>query len=174
MGGSANQVSHRSLPVPTCTAEPNPTSRDLLRYLESETELDRAFTFLYPLPQNPLLYYPEVIKNDLLLPDLVQLLSHDNTDISLQVVSALYEMTDEDVGEDLLEAEGEGEDEDEKREEMRTKLRLIMGDFIGLLVSLFEMGKDEVTAETCKLTSSHNPDSWTNPFSNSSSPTSPA
>jgi hypothetical protein len=160
--------------MPIQVAESKPTFGNLLRYLDSETDLDRAFTFLYPLPQNPLLYYPEVIKNDLLLPDLVQLLSHDNTDISLQVVSALYEMTDEDVGEDLLEAEGEGEDEDEKREEMRTKLRLIMGDFIGLLVSLAWVDKDEVTAEACKLTSSHNPDSWTNPSSNSSSPTSPA
>jgi hypothetical protein len=44
-------------------------------------------------------------------------------------------MTDEDVGEDLGEAEGEGEEEEGKREEMRTRLRLIMGDFIGLLVS---------------------------------------
>jgi hypothetical protein len=174
MGGSAHQVSHRSFPVPTCTAESKPTFRNLLRYLDSETDLDRAFTFLYPLPQNPLLYYPEVIKNDLLLPDLVQLLSHDNTDISLQVVSALYEMTDEDVGEDLLEAEGEGEDEDEKREEMRTKLRLIMGDFIGLLVSFAWIDKDEVTAEARKLTFNVNSGSLTNPSSNSSSPTSPA
>lgn len=101
------------------------------RYLESETDLDRAFAFLYPLPQNPLTYYPEILKNELLLPDLIQLLSHDNTDIALQVVGALYEMTDEDVGEDAVEAE---EDEEEK-ERMGTRLRLIMGDFIGLLVS---------------------------------------
>ena len=40
-------------------------------------------------------------------------------------------MTDEDVGEDLVEAE---EDEG-KKEEMGTKLRMIMGDLIELLVS---------------------------------------
>ena len=82
-------------------------------------------------------------------------------------------MTDEDVGEDLLEAEGEGEDEEEKREEMRTKLRLIMGDFIGLLVSLAWVDKDEVKAEARKLTFDVNSGSWTNPSSNSWSPTSP-
>jgi beta-catenin-like protein 1 len=101
------------------------------RYLESEDELDKAFSFLYPLPQNPLLYYPEILKNELLLPALIQLLSHDNTDISLQVISALYEMTDEDVGEDMMEAE----EEEGKEEEMGRRLRMIMGDLIEKLVS---------------------------------------
>jgi beta-catenin-like protein 1 len=101
------------------------------RYLESEDELDKAFSFLYPLPQNPLLYYPEILKNELLLPALIQLLSHDNTDISLQVISALYEMTDEDVGEDMMEAE----EEEGKKEEMGRRLRMIMGDLIEKLVS---------------------------------------
>jgi beta-catenin-like protein 1 len=101
------------------------------RYLDSETELDRSFSFLYPIPQDPLTYYPEIISNPLLIPNLIQLLSHENTDIALQVVSALYEMTDEDVGDDAVERE----EEDEGKEEVGRKLRLIMGDFVGALVS---------------------------------------
>jgi len=101
------------------------------RYLDSETELDRSFSFLYPIPQDPLTYYPEIISNSLLIPDLIQLLSHENTDIALQVVSALYEMTDEDVGDDAVERE----EEEKAKEEVGRKLRLIMGDFVGALVS---------------------------------------
>lgn len=102
------------------------------RYLESEDDLDKSFTFLYPLPQNPLLFYPELIKHETLLTALTNLLSHENTDISLQVISALYEMTDEDVGEDLV----EGEEEEERKEEVGRDLRMVMGELVDALVSV--------------------------------------
>lgn len=101
--------------------------------MESEEELDSAFTFLYPLPQQPLIYYPEMATNPVFIPNLIQLLSHENTDITLHVITALYEMTDEDVGDDMIEAE----EDEARKEEIGSRVRRVVGDLINVLVSVF-------------------------------------
>lgn len=98
--------------------------------MESEADLDRAFTFLMPLTQNPLAYYPELTSSETLLPTLTNLLTHENTDIALQAVSVLYELTDEEVGEDLVEEE---EDQD-KRDELARHVRMVVDDFLQALL----------------------------------------
>lgn len=108
---------------------------DPTKFLESEADLDRAFTFLLPLTQNPVVYYPELVEHETLIPTLTNLLTHENTDIALQSVSVLYELTDEEVGEDLVEEE---EDED-KRDALAKAVRLVMGDFIQALVSCLHL-----------------------------------
>ncbi|KAJ9097641.1 hypothetical protein QFC21_004677 [Naganishia friedmannii] len=116
---------------------------DPSKYLDSEAELDKAFTFLYPLTADPLTYYPELSRHETLIATLTNLLTHENTDIALQVVAVIFELTDEDVGEELVEGavEEEEEDDDEKREEVARKVRMVMGEFVTALLdnSLFEL-----------------------------------
>lgn len=50
-----------------------------------------------PLTQNPSLYYPELVSSGAVAL-LANLLSHENTDIAVDVVEVLQELTDEDVG----------------------------------------------------------------------------
>jgi beta-catenin-like protein 1 len=86
-----------------------------------------------------LTYYPELSRHETLIATLTNLLTHENTDIALQVIAVLYELTDEDVGEELVEAaveDDEDVDEDEKREEVARKVRMAMGEFITALVSV--------------------------------------
>ena len=62
-------------------------------------------------------------------------MSHENTDIAIEVVSVVQELTDEDVGaevDDLAEEEGEGSGAG-----MATRTRLAMAELIDELVSLF-------------------------------------
>jgi hypothetical protein len=102
------------------------------RYLDSEEDLDKAFTFFYPLTQDPIKYYPEISAHESLVSTLVNLLTHENTDISLQAVAVIYELTDEDVGEELV---AEVEEDEEKREEVARGVRLAMGGLMTALVS---------------------------------------
>jgi beta-catenin-like protein 1 len=109
---------------------------DPSKYLDSEADLDKAFTFFYPLTQDPLTFYPELAHHDTLISTLVNLLTHENTDISLQAIGVIYELTDEDVGEELVdEADRDDEDSEEKREEVARKVRLAMGELMTALVS---------------------------------------
>lgn len=67
---------------------------------------------LLPLAQVPLLAYPELVKTGAAA-RLVGLLSHENADIALDVVEVVHELTDEEVGNEIEEAEeGEGTRED--------------------------------------------------------------
>lgn len=105
------------------------------RYLDSEADLDKAFTIFYPLTQDPLTYYPEIAHHETLIATLVNLLTHENTDISLQAIGVIYELTDEDVGEELVdEADRDDEDSEEKREEVARNVRLAMGELMTALV----------------------------------------
>lgn len=61
------------------------------------------------LPQNPKLFYPELVKQSTVRL-LSELLSHENSDIALDVVQVLVELTDEDV------EQVEEDDEDDERE----------------------------------------------------------
>ena len=104
---------------------------DLPRFIESESDLDSALKQFLPLTQNPPLFYPELVKSGTIAL-LTNLLSHENTDIAIDVVEIVQELTDEDVGaevDDLAAEEGEGSGGG-----MATKTRLAMADFIDELV----------------------------------------
>jgi beta-catenin-like protein 1 len=103
-----------------------------IRFIESESDLDSALKQFLPLTQNPPLFYPELVKFGAIAL-LTSLLSHENTDIAIDVVEVLQELTDEDVGaevDDLLEEEGEGSGGG-----IATKTRMAMGELIDELVS---------------------------------------
>lgn len=66
---------------------------------------------------------------------LANLLSHENTDIAIDVIEIIQELTDEDVGaevDDLAEEEAEGSSAG-----MATNTRMAMGVLIDELVSLY-------------------------------------
>jgi len=77
------------------------------RFIDSEADLDSAIQSLMPLAQSPTLAYPELVKSGMVA-RLIDLMSHENVDIVIDVVALLHELTDEDVGD---EAESENEDD---------------------------------------------------------------
>jgi beta-catenin-like protein 1 len=81
-----------------------------------------------PLTQNPALYYPELVKTGT-VGLLASLLSHENTDIAIDVVQVVQELTDEDVG---AEDENLSDMEDEDR---ASATRIALAQFIDELVS---------------------------------------
>jgi beta-catenin-like protein 1 len=60
------------------------------------------------------------------------LLSHENTDIAIDVIEIIQELTDEDVG---AEVDDLAEEEEEGSSGMATKTRMAMGELIDELVS---------------------------------------
>jgi len=80
------------------------------RFIDSESDLDAMLKQFLPLTQNPALYYPELV-NTGTIGLLANLLSHENTDIAVDVVEVLQELTDEDVGNDEAELDGDGNEE---------------------------------------------------------------
>lgn len=76
--------------------------------MDSEADLDSAIKSLLPLAQFPVLAYPELVKSGAVV-KLVDLMSHENADIAIDVVELIHELTDEDVG-------GEGDDEEDEEE----------------------------------------------------------
>lgn len=98
---------------PHTPCRPKSYSRhDIYRFIDSEADLDAAITSLLPLAQSPALAYPELIKSDIIV-KLVDLMSHENVDIVIDVVGLLHELTDEDVG-------GEGEESEEDEDDLET------------------------------------------------------
>lgn len=86
-----------------------------------------------PLTQNPTAFYPELVKGGTITV-LVSLLSHENTDIAIDVVEVLQELTDEDVGD-----QGDLSDDDDdltaQKAEGSSETRLAMAELIDALVS---------------------------------------
>ena len=104
------------------------------RFIESEADLDAALKQFLPLTQNPPLFYPELVKSGALAL-LANILSHENTDIAIDVIEIIQELTDEDVGaevDDLAEDEAGGSG-------MATKTRMAMGELIDELVRLMRV-----------------------------------
>lgn len=65
------------------------------KFMESEVDLDEEVKKLHALAANPDLY-PELVRLGS-VPSVLGLLSHDNTDIAMSVVTLLSDLTDEDV-----------------------------------------------------------------------------
>ncbi|CAO3683939.1 unnamed protein product [Umbelopsis vinacea] len=66
------------------------------KFMESEADLDEEIKKLLTLTQAPLHYRELVNLNS--IPSLLSLLSHENTDIALDTIELIKELTDEDVG----------------------------------------------------------------------------
>ncbi|KAF8341535.1 DUF1716-domain-containing protein [Cantharellus anzutake] len=79
---------------------------DPTKFIDSEADLDAAIRSLFALAEVSLISYPELVSSGG-LSKLIDLLSHENLDIVLEVIALLYEFTDEDVGEEGLEEEEE-------------------------------------------------------------------
>lgn len=73
------------------------------KFMESEADLDEEIKNLLTLTQAPHLY-PELVKLGS-VSSIISLLSHENTDIAIDAIDLINELTDEDVGlsEDELE-----------------------------------------------------------------------
>ena len=100
----------------------------MTRFIESESDLDSGLKQFLPLTQNPPLFYPELVKSGSIAL-LTSLLSHENTDIAIDVIEVVQELTDEDVG-----AEVDDMEEDERGEGVMARVREVMGDLIDELV----------------------------------------
>ncbi|KAG9017953.1 hypothetical protein FRB90_012839 [Tulasnella sp. 427] len=116
---------------------------DPSKFIDSEADLDAAIKSLFPLSQAPMLAYPELVKSGMVV-KLVELLTHENVDIVIDVVELIKELTDEDVGN---EADDEEEDEEEGSREKGMKLLvdgLLENTVLELLVSnLTRMNESE-------------------------------
>ncbi|KAG8891004.1 hypothetical protein FRB98_000013 [Tulasnella sp. 332] len=100
---------------------------DPSKFIDSEADLDAAIKSLLPLSQEPVLAYPELAKSGTAA-KLVELLSHENMDIVIDVIEVIQELTDEDVG-------NEGDDEDDIDDEedsnpKETSLKLLIETFL--------------------------------------------
>lgn len=100
------------------------------RFIESESDLDSILKQFLPLTQNPALYYPELVKSGTVAL-LASLLSHENTDIAIDVVQVVQELTDEDVGAQDDTISDEEDDDDDS-----SATRLALAQFIDALVSM--------------------------------------
>ncbi|TXT10678.1 hypothetical protein VHUM_02183 [Vanrija humicola] len=112
---------------------------DPSKFIDSESDLDAILKRFLPLTQNPTVFYPELVKSGTVTL-LVSLLSHENTDIAIDVVEVLQELTDEDVGvqDDL------SDDDDDlatQKAEGSSETRLAMAELIDALISnsVFEL-----------------------------------
>ncbi|KAG8949257.1 hypothetical protein FRC04_008859 [Tulasnella sp. 424] len=90
---------------------------DPSKFIDSEADLDAAIKSLLPLSQAPMLAYPELVRSGTVI-KLVELLTHENVDIVIDVVELIKELTDEDVGN---EADEDEEDEEEAGSSSREK-----------------------------------------------------
>lgn len=85
------------------------------------------------------MYYPELVKTGS-IGILANLLSHENTDIAIDVIEIIQELTDEDVGaeaDDLAEEEAGGSSSAAAGAGgMATQTRMAMGELIDDLVSV--------------------------------------
>ncbi|TFY82710.1 hypothetical protein EWM64_g1309 [Hericium alpestre] len=91
----------------------------------SEADLDSAIKALLPLAQVPTVAYPELVRSNQVAV-IVGLLSHENTDIALDIVELIHELTDEDVG-----MEGEEEvDQDERDAALKSLIDALLENLI--------------------------------------------
>ena len=113
----------------------------MARFIDSESDLDSTLNQFLPLTQNPPLFYPELVKQGTLAL-WCNLLSHENTDIAVDVIGVIQELTDDDVGQ-ADEDEGDDDDEEGNRaESSRSAAKKIadgtpmaMAEFVDELVS---------------------------------------
>ena len=99
------------------------------RFIDSESDLDSMLKQFLPLTQNPGLFYPELVKSGAITL-FTNILSHENTDIAIDVIEVIQELTDEDVG-----AQEDDIEEEEAGEGKMAGTRMAMAELIDELVS---------------------------------------
>ena len=102
-----------------------------IRFIESESDLDSSLNQFLPLTQNPPAFYPELVRSGTIAL-LMNLLSHENTDIAIDVIQVIQELTDEDVGGGGEAAE---EDLDGPEADIAARTPMAMAEFIDEMVS---------------------------------------
>jgi beta-catenin-like protein 1 len=121
------------LPSEPLVCELRESCADGDRFIDSEADLDAMLKQFLPLTQNPALYYPELI-NSGAVSLFANLLSHENTDIAVDVVEVLQELTDEDIGEeDDLDEDGEDINEASGAAATRLALAQIVDELVSTL-----------------------------------------
>ncbi|KAI9304043.1 Catenin-beta-like protein [Cunninghamella echinulata] len=97
---------------------------DPTKFMDSEADLDEEIKNLLVLTQAPHLYEELVKLNS--VASLVSLLSHENTDISIDAIDLINELLDEDVGV-LVTGEGDNDNDVEQRSEEAEKgIKILM------------------------------------------------
>ncbi|WWC67148.1 uncharacterized protein I206_101055 [Kwoniella pini CBS 10737] len=107
---------------------------DPSKFIDSESDLDGALKQFLPLTQNPPLFFPELVKSGVVAL-LTNLLSHENTDIAIDVIEVVRELTDEDVGAEVDDFDEEAEGSNSEGSGRAYKTRLAMGEFIDELLN---------------------------------------
>ncbi len=121
------------LPSEPLVCELRESCADGDRFIDSEADLDAMLKQFLPLTQNPALYYPELI-NSGAVSLFANLLSHENTDIAVDVVEVLQELTDEDIGEeDDLDEDGDDLNEASGAAATRLALAQIVDELVSTL-----------------------------------------
>jgi beta-catenin-like protein 1 len=92
------------------------------RFIDSEADLDSTIKSLLPLAQAPALAYPELIRSGA-VDHLINLLSHENADIMIDVVDLVHELTDEDVGNEA--------EEDHEEQNPEAALKALIESLVG-------------------------------------------
>ncbi|KDQ14244.1 hypothetical protein BOTBODRAFT_145829 [Botryobasidium botryosum FD-172 SS1] len=110
---------------------------DPTKFIDSESDLDMALKSLLPLAQAPALAYPELVRSGTVV-KLVDLLTHENVDIAIDVVEVVHELTDEDVGDQIDENE-EGESKEETLKVLIDALELALRNIVKLENQIFEL-----------------------------------
>ncbi|KAF8528671.1 DUF1716-domain-containing protein [Gautieria morchelliformis] len=98
---------------------------DPSKFIDSEADLDSAIKALLPLAQAPKLAYPELVRSGTAA-TFIDLLSHENADIVIDVVEVVHELTDEDV----VNEEGEEDDQSGKDGETEEALKLLVDELL--------------------------------------------
>ncbi|RXK40687.1 beta-catenin-like protein 1 [Tremella mesenterica] len=100
---------------------------DPSKFIESEADLDTSIKQFLTLTQNPILFYPELVRSGTVAL-LTNLLSHENTDIAIDTIDVIRELIDDDVLDNL-------EDGDEEEDGLAAKARMAMGELIDDLLN---------------------------------------
>ena len=100
------------------------TEKQPRRFIDSEADLDSAIKALLPLAQAPKLAYPELVRSGTAAA-FVDLLSHENVDIVIDVVEVVHELTDEDVM-------NEDDDEDENETVLKALIEELVSNILPL------------------------------------------
>lgn len=101
------------------------------KFMESEADLDEEIKNLLSLTEAPHMY-PEFVKLGS-VPSLLSLLSHENTDIAIDTIDLINELTDEDVG------MASSEDDLERSEEIQSAIKTFVDSMVNIQLSIIKV-----------------------------------
>lgn len=101
------------------------------KFMESEADLDEEIKNLLTLTEAPQMY-PEFV-NLGSVSSLMSLLSHENTDIAIDTIDLINELTDEDVG------VGSSEEELERSEQVQACIKTFVDAMVTTKTSIVKM-----------------------------------